>query len=250
LLLLHDSIPQAMKLTRPLLFAFILLSGKVLWAAPQKCPTETTDVSTSITGQFEYHPGVYGWYGLRPAQPICGQRVIQLGLDNNTAFRQAHRFVGCQVTATGNLFVPDTGYWSTSLGMTHAHIQPGNACKPGQALPDYSAVPIPSALQRYKVIANYDPKTEIFSAKVYEAASDKPLTPWQRYATDSGNGGRDLQRMFCAADFLASNPVVVIPHGLQVDVDLDLPQAVDVVLENDSSVHVSFTCARAVTERN
>lgn len=235
-----------MQFTRPFLLPIIFLSTSTLWAAPQKCPTETTDVPASITGTLEYHPGVYAWYGIRPAQLVCGQKIIQIGLSDSAAFREAHRFVGCEVTATGNLFVPDTGYWSTPLGITDAHIQPGNTCQQDDPLPDYSAVPIPSTVQHYKVVATYNPKTFAFSAQAHDAASGKPLSPWQTYASDTGNGARDLQRMFCAEGFQASAPKDALGQpDLQANIDADDPQAIEVAIPSDATVQVAFVCTRS-----
>lgn len=247
----HLTQRSRMQLTRIFPLALLLLAVTTLLAETQKCPTDegSGDVPASITGTLEYHPGVYAWYGVRPAQPICGQKVIQVGLGNNAEFRQAHQFIGCEVTAIGNLFVPATGYWSTSLGITDAHIQPGKDCKPGEPLPDYSAVPIASTLHRYKVVANYNPKSETFSAQAYDN-SGKPLSPWQRYASDAGNGGRDLQRMFCADDFLASDPRDASGQpSLQANVDPDFPGAIEVSLPNDLIVQVSFLCARSAAPK-
>ena len=229
----------------------LLLFATTLRAQPQKCPADGGGfVPITITGTLEYHPGVYAWYGVHPAQPICGQKIIQLGFDDSTQFRQAHRFVGCEVTATGNLFVPDTGYWTTSLGITDAQIKPGSACKPGDPLPDYSAVPISSTIKRYKVVATYNPKTFDFFAQAFDAAG-KPLSPWQTYATDTGNGARDLQRMFCADGFLASDPRDATGQpDLQANVDPDYPSAIEVALPNDSIVQLSFTCTRSSLPKN
>lgn len=235
--------------TRPLSLAIILLAGTILRAQPQQCPTETKDVPTSIAGTLEYHPGVYAWYGVLPAQPVCGQKVIQAGFDSSAEFREAHQFIGCEVTVTGNLSLPTTGYWSAPLGITDAHVQPGKTCKQGQPLPDYSAVPIPAAVRRYKVVASYDPKTEIFSAQAFDAAG-KPLSPWQAYTSDLGNGSRDLQRMFCADGFVASDPKDTSGQpDLQANVDPDL-RAIEVAIPNDSVVQVSFVCTRSASAKH
>ena len=242
-----------MRFTRLFLFTIILLACSTFRAAPQKCPTENEDpgIAVSITGTLEYHPGVYAWYGVHPAQPICGQKIIQLGFDDSATFRNAHRFVGCEVTATGNLFVPITGYWSTYLGVTDAHISPGSACKPGDPLPNYSAIPIPSTIKRYKVVATYNPKTFDFSAQAFDAAG-KPLSPWQTYATDTGNGARDLQRMFCADGFLASDPKDALGQpDLQANVDPDFPSAIEVAIPDDTTtVKVSFLCTRSLSAKD
>jgi hypothetical protein len=237
-----------MRLPRLFPLVLLLLASSALRAQPQKCPTDDSlNLPVSITGTLEYHSGVYAWYGVRPIQPLCDQKVIQLGLADSAAFRDAHRFIGCEVTATGNLFVPITGYWSTPLGITDAHLQPGKSCKPGDPLPDYAAIPIPSTLRRYKVVAAYDPKTETFSAQAFDASTGKPLTPWQTYAADAGNGARDLQRMFCAEGFSASDPKD--PTGqssLQANVDPDFPDAIEVSIpDTTTTVNVTFTCTRA-----
>lgn len=235
-----------MQLTRICILTLSFLASGMLWAATQKCPTEETDVPVTIAGTLEYHPGVYAWYGVSPVQSICGQKVIQLGFEDGAAFREAHRFIGCKVIAVGNLFVPDTGYWSAPMGITNAHIHQDQTCKQGGPLPDYSAIPIPSTVQRYRVTANYNPKTLNFSAQARDAASGKSLSPWQTYATDVGNGARDLQRMYCAEGFLASDPKDAFAQpDLQAAVDSDFPQAIDVVLPNNSSVQVSFLCTRS-----
>lgn len=224
----------------------IVLAGSTFPAQPQQCPTETKDVPASVNGTLDYHPGVYAWYGLHPAQPVCGQKVLQVGLDSPAEFREAHRFVGCEVTVSGNLLLPATGYWSVPLGVVDARIRADKTCKQGQPLPDYSAIPIPSTLKRYKIIASYDPKTEIFSAQAYDISSGKSLSPWQAYASDSGNGGRDLQRMFCAEGFVASDPRDTNGKtSLQANADPDFPQAIEVELPNDSIVQVSFVCTRS-----
>lgn len=239
-----------MKLTRPCLL-LALLAGTHLSAQQQKCPTDGgSDIPASITGTLEYHPGVYAWFGVRPAEPLCGQKVIQIGFDDKAAFRDAHRYLACEITAAGNLFVPDTGYWSTQLGLTDAHIQPGNSCKPREPLPDYSAVPTPPSLHRYKVAATYDPKTLDFSAQTSDAASGKPLSPWQTYASDAGNGGHDLQRMYCADGFVASDPKDANGQpSLQANIDPDSPQAIEVSIPSDSIVKLSFTCTRSSSEK-
>jgi hypothetical protein len=242
-----------MRFTRFLPPLLLLLAATTLRAQTQTCPTDNgPDVPASITGTLEYHSGVYAWYGLRPAQPVCGQNVVQVGLSDGAEFREAHRFVGCEVTATGNLFVPDGGSWSTLLGITEAHIQPGPACKPGEPLPDYAAIPIPSTLHRYKVTATYNPKTETFSAQAFDASSGKSLSPWQRYASDTGNGGRDLQRMFCADGFSASNPKDAVNQpDLQANVDPDSSQAIEIAIPDDTTpVQVSFTCTRSASAGN
>lgn len=238
-----------MPFTRSLSLALLLLAAATLHAQPQKCPTETTDVPITITGTLEYHPSVYAWYGVRLTQPICEQKVIQLELGDSAAFRSAHRFVGCEVTTTGNLFVPATGSWSTTLGISDALLQPNQSCKPGDPLPDYSAIPIPSAVRRYKVVATYNPKTFDFSAQAYDASSGKSLSPWQTYASDDGNGARDLQRMYCAEGFLASDPKDAHAQpDLQSNVDPDFPGAIEVAIPDDTTpVQLSFTCTRSAS---
>ncbi len=231
--------------------AMIFLASATVWASPQKCPTEDTRVPASITGTLEYHPGVYAWYGVHPPEPVCGQKVIQVGFSERAAFRETHRFIGCEVTATGNLFVPDTGYWSTSLGVSDAHIQPGSACKQGDPLPDYSAIPVPSSVRSYKVAATYDPNTFDFSAQVHDAPSGKLLAPWQQYVSDVGNGARDLQRLYCAEGFVASNPKDALGQpDLQANIDPDSPDAIEVAIPNDSTVQMSFVCTRSSSPKD
>jgi hypothetical protein len=146
------------------------------------------------------------------------------------------------------LFVPDTGYGSTPLGITDARIQPSPACKPGDPLPDYSAIPIPSTLHRYKVVATYNPKTFDFSAQAFDASSGKSLSPWQTYATDTGNGARDLQRMFCADGFQASDPKDATGQSsLQANTDPDSPEAIEVAIPSDATVQLSFVCTRSAS---
>lgn len=229
-----------------ILCALIALSSTTLWAAPQVCPTESTDVPISITGALEYHPGVYDWYGLRTTVPVCGQEVISVGLGSSVAFRETHRFAQCKVTVTGKLIVPVTGYWSTALAITEAHIQPAKNCKQGKPLPDYSAIPIPSGVRAYEVTASYDPSTYLFFARVHDALSGRLLSPWQSYISDSGNGARDLQRMFCAEGFTASQPKSITHLQIEPTVDSDMPRAIDVELEDNShTLEVSFTCNRS-----
>jgi len=236
-----------MQFTRPFLLTIILLSTSILWAAPQKCPSETTSVPATITGTLEYHPGVYAWYGIRPTQPLCGQKVLQLDLSDNAAFRETHRFVNCEVTATGSLFVPVAESGSTSLGITDAHIQPGKTCKPGQPLPDYSAIPIPPTLHQYKVTATYNPRTFDFSAQAHNGSSGQSLSPWQTYVSDLGNDSRDLQRMYCANGFEASAPKNALGQpDLQANVDPDDSQAIEVAIPTDATVQLSFLCTRSV----
>lgn len=227
----------------------LLLTTTALHAQTQKCPTQdSSNVPATIAGTLEYHPGVYAWYGLRPSQPVCGQSVIQIGFGDSAAFRETHRFVGCTVTASGNLFVPDTGYWTAPLGLTDAHLTPAYACKEGAPLPDYSAIPIPASLHRYKVAATYDPKTFTFSAQAHDDATGKPLSPWQTYASDAGNGARDLQRFACADGFIASNPADAAGHpSLQASVDPDFASTIDVAIPSDAIVQLTFLCTRSVS---
>ncbi|HEX4068356.1 MAG TPA: hypothetical protein VHZ09_20210 [Acidobacteriaceae bacterium] len=242
-----------MQCIRPLSLAILLLATATLSAQPQRCPDQATGttIPVSVTGTIEYHPGVYAWYGLRPPQSICGQKVVQVGFDDSAAFRQAHRFVGCQVTAAGNLFVPDTGYWSTSLGITDAHLQPDQTCKQSAPFPDYSAIPVPSILRRYKITAAYDPKTFTFSAQAHDTSTGKLLSPSQTYASDRGNGARDLQRMFCAEGFLASDPTDTLGQpDLQANIDPDFPSAIEVAIPSDSVLQVSFVCTRASSTKD
>lgn len=239
-----------MRFTRPSLFFAIVLVAAAPWATAQQCPSDTAQVSATITGTLEYHTGVYAWYGIRPAQPFCAQKVIRISPGesrNSVAFRRAHQFIGCEVTATGTLFIPERGPWYPPMELAGAHIQPGRSCKPGEPLPDYSAAPIPSTLRRYKVAARYNPKTFDFSAQVYDAFTGNPLSPWQRYATDVGNGGRDLQRMFCADGFEASDPQDSSGQpSLQANIDPDAPDAVEVAIPDATTiVQLSFTCTRS-----
>ena len=229
-----------------------ILFTATLHAQTQKCPAdETSSAPATLTGALEYHPGVYAWYGLRPAQPLCGKSAIQLVFSDSAAFRQTHRFVGCTVTASGNLFIPATGYYTADLAILDAHLTPAPSCKQGSPLPDYSAVPIPASLHRYKVTASYDPKTFIFSAQARDAATGKPLTPWQTYTTDDGNGARDLQRMYCADGFAVSSPTDTAGHpSLQANVDPDFPVAIDVAIPSDATVQLSFTCTRSTAAQN
>ena len=238
-----------MRLNRPSLLLAVLLATAAPSATAEQCPSDTSQVPATVTGTLEYHPGVYAWYGLRPAQPFCAQKVIRVSPGdsrNSAAFRRSHQFIGCEVTANGTLFIPGSGPWYPPMEITDAHLQPGNACKSGEPLPDYSAVPIPSILRRYKVVATYNPKTFDFSAQIYDAFTGKPLSPWQRYATDVGNAGRDLQRMFCADGFSASDPTD--PSGqpsLQANVDPDSSDAVEVAIPDSTTiVHLSFVCTR------
>lgn len=240
-----------MRLTPNALFIAMLLAAFSLQAASQQCPTENgPGIATSITGTLEYHPSAYAWYGVRPAQPLCGQQIIQVAFDDTAGFRNAHRFVGCQVTATGNLFLPDTGSWSTSPGLIDAHLQPSTTCKLGQPLPNYAAMPIPASLKQYKITATYNPKTFDFSAQVQDTAG-KPLNPWQQYVTDHGNGARDLQRMFCANGFAASDPKNALNQpDLQSNTDPDFPGAIQVTIPSSAIVQLSFTCTRSASAKD
>lgn len=239
-----------MRFTPPSLLLAILLAALVPSATAQQCPSDTSQVPATITGTLEYHPGVYSWYGLRPAQPFCAQKLIRVSPGDSrdsAASRRAHQFIGCEVTATGTLSIPGSGPWYPAMEITGARIQPASTCKLGEALPDYTAIPIPSSLRRYKVVATYNPKTFQFSAQVYDAFTGNPLSPWQRYATDAGNGGRDLQRMFCAEGFEASDAQDSSGQpSLQANIDPDSPDAVEVAIPDSSTmVQLSFTCTRS-----
>lgn len=216
-----------------------------LWALPQKCPTDSGGVPVSVTGTLEYHPGVYGWYGLRTTIPVCRQKVISVGMGSSAEFRETHRFANCRVTVTGKLLFPDTGYWSTMLAITGAHIQATKDCKQGKPLPDYSTIPIPPTLRIYKVTASYNPKTYLFSGHIHDASTGKLLAPWQTYVSDSGNGARDFQRMYCAEGYTASNPKSVTQMQNEPTIDNDMPRAIDVVVEDTNTVEVSFECRRS-----
>lgn len=226
-------------------YILLALTSASLCAASQTCPTESTDVSASLTGTLEFHPGVYAWYGLRTPTRICGQRVVSIGLGDSAVFRETHRFVGCTVAISGKLMVPDTGYWSTPLGLIEPHIQPEKSCIQGKPLPDYSAISIPSTVENYQVTAIYDPSTYLFSANARDASTGKLLSPWQTYVTDSGNGARDLQRMFCAEGFTASQPKQVTQTQNEPTIDSDMPRAIDVLIADTSVVQVSFVCRRS-----
>lgn len=238
-----------MSSARPSQLLLILLATSAPWAIPQQCPSDTSQIPATVTGTLEYHPGVYDWYGLRPAQPFCAQKVIRISPGdgrNSAAFRRAHQFIDCEVTATGTLSIPGSGPWYPAMEITDAHILPSSACKHGEPLPDYTTIPIPSALRRYKVVATYNPKTFQFSAQVYDAFTGNPLSPWQRYATDAGNGGRDLQRMFCAEGFEASDAQDSSGQpSLQANIDPDSADAVEVAIPDSSTVvQLSFVCTR------
>lgn len=147
--------------------------------------------------------------------------------------------------------VPATGYWSAPLGVTESHIQSSKSCKQGVPLPDYSAIPIPSTVKSYKVTATYNPKTYFFMARVSDAVSGKSLSPWQTYVSDAGNGARDLQRMFCAEGFIASNPESTTNSQIELGAEDDMPRAIEVMLQDDSSLQrVSFVCSRSTQPKN
>jgi hypothetical protein len=219
-------------------------SNFLLAAVPQKCPTETSDVAASITGTLEYHPGAYAWYGVRTAQPVCGEKIIQIGFSNSAQFRESHQWTGCQVTVTGSLMVPVTGYWTASLGMTEAQVKPETSCKSNTPLPNYASEPVPASLKVYRVTAIYEPKTTIFTAEAREIPSGKLLTPWQRYASDSGNGARDILRMSCADGFVASNPTGGSKLLFPLTTDDDLNAIVLGLSDDSTKQQITYICTR------
>jgi hypothetical protein len=239
--------------TRNTALAFVLTCGVLAtevsphWASAQKCPSDNppSDVPATLAGTLEYHPGVYAWYGVITPQPVCGEKTIQIGFNENAAYREAHRWVGCEVTVTGKLMIPVTGYWSTPLGLTEASVKPKAGCTAGEAMPNYSKIQIPPAVTKYKVIAEYDPATTIFTAQAIDFPSGKPLEPWQAYTSDMGNGARDLQRIFCADGFVASSPQGEGNAKVSLGSADDMPGAIALELEDNSPrQEVRFTCTR------
>ena len=106
-------------------------------------------------------------------------------------------------------------------------------------------------MRSYKVAATYDPNTFDFSAQVHDAPSGKLLAPWQQYVSDVGNGARDLQRLYCAEGFVASNPKDALGQpDLQANIDPDSPDAIEVAIPNDSTVQMSFVCTRSSSPKD
>ena len=128
----------------------LILSSKTVCA--QVCPSEDGSgpgVPSTLHGKLIYHEDLRTWHALKLDQKVCNWESIQV-ISTKLNWNYVHRFRGCAVTITGNLFTPMTGYYSLGLAMDVDKIQPDDNCKLLPVQADLSKGPVPEACEKLR----------------------------------------------------------------------------------------------------
>ena len=181
----------------------LVLCSKTVCA--QVCPSEDGSepgIPSTLHGRLIYHEDLRTWHALKPDNKVCNWEFIQV-ISTKLDWNHIHRFRGCGVTITGNLFTPMTGYYSLGLAMDVGKIQPDNDCRPLPVEPDFSKIPVPKNVKSYIVTIKVDYRNGGHIDVIVKptSKSERVLKPWQTYASYFLTGAADVMWFDCAKGF-------------------------------------------------
>ena len=185
-----------------LFWLMLVLGSKNVCAQCSKEDGSGPGVPSTLHGKLTYHDDLRTWHALKPDQNVCAWESIEV-VSTKLNWNQVHRFRGCGVTITGNLFTPITGYYSLGLAMDVDRIQPDNDCKPLPIEPDLSKVLFPKTVKSYVVTIKVDYRNggHVEVMVTPTAQSKIVVKPWQAYASYFLTGARDVIWFDCAKGF-------------------------------------------------
>jgi hypothetical protein len=183
-----------MRILRACVLALTLVNCLAAHVRAQECPQTNpagpavaSEVRT-LVGRLIFHDGIRKWFELKLDQPQCGQTSIQLvRIERNWTPLEVLR--GCRVRSKGTLDFSPTGYYSLDTYQSVDQIEPVGACARQSPFPDYSKAKPDKSIRGYRVDmhVNYRPGDHPFIIRA--SSADKPLRPWQAYASYSLTGG-------------------------------------------------------------
>ena len=91
-----------------LFWLMLVLGSKNVCAQCSKEDGSGPGVPSTLHGKLTYHDDLRTWHALKPDQNVCAWESIEV-VSTKLNWNQVHRFRGCGVTITGNLFTPITG---------------------------------------------------------------------------------------------------------------------------------------------
>jgi hypothetical protein len=229
-------------------FAAILYLASTVSA--QSCPDADTGVaanSSVLRGTLTYHDELRKWLGLRLDHPECGEKEVELILAKPDEQRRAKALRGCSVTATGELYYGETGYYSAKLAIAIESLKPDASCRPRPLEPDPAKVSVPADLRSYRasITVDYRGKGRVTVEVWTDETRRVSLKPWQAYVEYLLNGAADVMYFGCGEGFewRGVNQIPKSSRGVRNESDSNRASA----LLNDSVSPnvVTFTCERA-----
>jgi hypothetical protein len=206
---------------------------------------ERAKETSSLHGKLIYNEDLRQWHEMKLDKKTCdweSVEVVSIKID----FEQMHRYRGCDVTITGSLFFPTTGYYSLGLAIDVDKIQPDNDCKPHPVQPDLSKVPIPKTVRNYAVTIQVDYRNggHIDVQVKPTRKSAALLAPWQAYASYYLTGSKDVIWFDCADDFemTSASQAPKIDHEIIPSVQGDNGTVLD---ERSGLNTITFQCQRS-----
>jgi len=184
----------------------------------QSCPPadQRSDGAESSTlhGTLVHFDELREWLGVKLDQSACGEKVVQLVFTGQRA-REVDAYRGCEVTVTGKLYEPATGYYSARLAMQNADVKAAPSCHPQAVQPDPSKVAVPADLTSYEasITVDYRGKGRV-AAKAWRIEGAAALEPVQAYVSYELNGAADVLHFNCAGGFEVTN-VHQTPKGAE-----------------------------------
>jgi hypothetical protein len=189
---------------------FLIVAMIVAWmpivVRAQSCPQDNhlgdAAESSTLHGTLVHFDELREWLGVKLDHPACGEEIVGLVFTVRRA-REVDAYRGCEVTVTGKLYEPATGYYSARLAMQNADVKAAPSCHPQAVQPDPLKVAVPADLTSYQVSIVVDFRGKGHTeATVWRAGSEREkLMPTAAYLTFGLNGSAELLHFSCRVGF-------------------------------------------------
>jgi hypothetical protein len=229
-------------------FAAILYLAST--ASAQSCPDANTGVaakSSVLQGALTYHDELRSWLGLRLDHPECGENEVELILAKPEEQRRAKALQGCGVTATGELYYGETGYYSAKLAISIESLKPDASCRPRPLEPDPAKANVPADLRSYQasITVDYRGKGRVTVEVWTDEKRRVSLKPWQAYVDYRLNGAADVVYFGCREGFEWRDANQIPKSSRGVSNGSDSNRASALLNDSVSPNVVTFTCEQA-----
>ena len=223
-------------------------------ACAQECPQPNSNGPTtpskirSLEGKLIYHDGIRQWFELKLDHPQCGQKSIQLIMQESD-WTPLEILRGCRVRSKGTIDFSPTGYYSLDLFQDVEQIKPVGDCRRQPPFPSYSDAKPDPTINHYRVemFVDYRPGDHPILFRI--RSGGKSLQPWQAYASYMLTGGQVLYG-FCgkgfAVDKVFGTPAAKPSHfdELGAPDDMAMFDPVSAADQGHTELHLGYTCVR------
>lgn len=196
------------------LFITLLISAA---AEAESCPPSQTENAPEIStlhGKLNRFGELRNWLGIELDQPACGEKIVQLVFKSGDRNREVEALRGCEVTASGKLYEPVTGYYSAKLAIFDPDVKADASCHPQPVEPDPSKADIPADLRSYRasIVVDFRGKGRT-KARAWRGQDEQnALRPTTAFVTYMLNGSGEVLHFNCRDGF-AVKTIRQMPKG-------------------------------------